>query len=125
GWARFWAERIFPEPHSTKQIEDMTAWQLDSTAEINLLCEDAPTAFALTDEREALIRRVTCPLLVVGSDLDACQPPATAHQPTELAGAPLVKLTGVGHVAPARHPVKANLLISDFVRGLAPAVVSA
>jgi pimeloyl-ACP methyl ester carboxylesterase len=33
------------------------------------------------------------------------------HQPT----APLVTLEGAGHMLPARHPVKVNLLIKDFV----------
>jgi pimeloyl-ACP methyl ester carboxylesterase len=118
GWANFWSERIFPEPHSTKQIEDCTAWMLDSTAEINLAAEDAPPTFASIGEREALVRRIACPMLVVGSDLDECQGFGNAERLSSLAGVPLVRLEGVGHVSPARHPVRVNLLIRDFVRSI-------
>ena len=33
-------------------------------------------------------------------------------------GARLVLLDGAGHIPHARHPVRVNLLIRDFVRGL-------
>jgi len=34
------------------------------------------------------------------------------------AGAPLVIVEGADHMIPGRHPVKANLLIRDFVESL-------
>jgi pimeloyl-ACP methyl ester carboxylesterase len=36
----------------------------------------------------------------------------------ELLGAPLVEIDGGGHSTIGRDPVKANLLIRDFIRGL-------
>jgi len=124
GWSRFWAEQLFPEPHSTKQIEDATAWQVDTTAEINLLREEAyGDLVGSIEDAEALLARVTCPLLIVAADLDACQGTAPAERMAELTGASLVRFEGSGHVPPARHPVEVNLLIRDFVRTLAPAEV--
>ena len=57
-------------------------------------------------------------LLVHGTE-DRCQPPARAERLAELTGAPLVIIEGAGHLIPAREPVRANLLIAEFMRGLA------
>jgi pimeloyl-ACP methyl ester carboxylesterase len=56
-------------------------------------------------------------LLVHGTE-DTCQLPARAERLAELTGAPLVLVEGADHMIPGRHPVLANLLIRDFVRGL-------
>jgi pimeloyl-ACP methyl ester carboxylesterase len=118
GWARFWAEQLFPEPHSTKQIEDVTEWQLDTTAETYLLRVDAPDPIQTIEDGEALVQHVRCPLLIVSAELDRCQGSAPAERMAELTGAPMVRFEGSGHVPPARHPVKVNLLIRDFVRSI-------
>jgi pimeloyl-ACP methyl ester carboxylesterase len=125
GWARFWAEQIFPEPHSTKHIEDVTAWQLESTAETNLLEEDAPKVVEGIREAEELLARVRCPLAIMCGDLDLCQGTRRAERMAELTGAPLIRFEGSGHAPPARHPVRVNLLIRDFVRSLAVSEVPA
>jgi pimeloyl-ACP methyl ester carboxylesterase len=52
---------------------------------------------------------------VVHGDDDRCQPLARAQRLAELTGAPLVVLEGAGHLPTARHSVKVNLLIRDFV----------
>jgi pimeloyl-ACP methyl ester carboxylesterase len=125
GWSRFWAEQLFPEPHSSKQIEDVTEWQLDSTAELNLLKADAPDVVATIKDAEALLARVRCPLVVVSADLDACQGTGPAERMAEVTGAPLIRFVGSGHIPPARHPVRMNLLIRDFVRSIALSEVPA
>jgi pimeloyl-ACP methyl ester carboxylesterase len=116
GWARFFAERLFPESHSTKQIEDATAWQLESSAETNLLSEDAPTVIGTVGEAEAFLRRIRCPVLVVVADRDEIEGTARGERMAELTGASLIRLEGAGHVPSARHPVQINRLIRDFVR---------
>jgi pimeloyl-ACP methyl ester carboxylesterase len=68
---------------------------------------------------EARCRSVTCPMLLVHGTEDRCQSISRAHRLVELTGAPLVVVEGANHMIPGRHPVLANLLIRDFVRGLA------
>jgi pimeloyl-ACP methyl ester carboxylesterase len=70
---------------------------------------------ALQGEVEEICRRVRAPLLIVHGDDNRCQPYARAERLAELTGAPLVTMQGAGHMLPARHPVKINLLIKDFV----------
>ena len=41
---------------------------------------------------------------------------------SDLTGAPLIEVTGANHMIPGRHPILANLLIRDFVRGLSVGV---
>jgi len=114
GFVEFFFAEMFPEPHSTKQIEDCVGWALETSTEVMLASADAP--FALSkQEVEAICRRVRAPLLIVHGDDDRCQPYARAERLAELTGAPLVTLEGAGHMLPARHPVKSNLLIKDFV----------
>jgi pimeloyl-ACP methyl ester carboxylesterase len=125
GWSRFWAEQCFPEPHSSKQIEDATSWELGTTAELELLAEDAPRVVEGEADAEELLTRVRCPLVIVAADLDACQAPGRAERMAELTRAPLVRLEGAGHCSPGRHPVRINLLIRDFVRSIALSEASA
>jgi predicted glycosyltransferase len=69
---------------------------------------------------EALIAAVRCPILIAHGTEDRCQPVARAERLAELTGAPFVRLDGVGHIVPGRHPVTTNLLIRDFIRSLPP-----
>ncbi len=39
GFLEFFAGQVFPEPHSTKQIEDMVGWGLETTAETLVLTQ--------------------------------------------------------------------------------------
>src|SRR4030088_1184893 len=73
-------------------------------------------------EVEAICRQVRCPLLLIQGDLDNCQPYERGVALAELTGARLVTLEGEGHIPSARHPVRVNLLISEFagVRPQAP-----
>jgi pimeloyl-ACP methyl ester carboxylesterase len=120
GFARFFFEEITSEPHSTKQIEDAVEWALDGSVEAMLCDNDAPFEIT-TEEVEAICRSVRCPMLLVHGTEDTCQPVARAHRLAELTGAPLVVVEGADHMIPGRHPVLANLLIRDFMRGLGQA----
>jgi pimeloyl-ACP methyl ester carboxylesterase len=117
GFAEFFFGQMFPEPHSTKQVEDTVAWALETSPEVMLLDEDADADPRLLREgAEEACRRVRCPVLVIVGTLDMCQSPDRGRLVAELTGGDLVVMEGCGHLPQARDPVKVNLLIRDFVR---------
>ena len=118
GFAEFFFGEMLPEAHSTKQLEDVVSWVMDGSAETMTADMHAPNAWTI-EEVEATCRAVRCPMLLVHGTDDRCQPPSRGRRLAELTGAPLVLLEGAGHLIPGRQPVKANLLIAEFVRGLA------
>jgi pimeloyl-ACP methyl ester carboxylesterase len=124
GFAEFFLGELLPEPHSTKALEDAVSWACETDAETMLLSEDAPPGSLFPvdlEAAEALCRSVSCPVLVVTSELDACQPPDRGARVAELTGGRLVELKGAGHIPNARHPVLVNLLIREFVDRIHPA----
>ena len=113
GFMEFWFTEMFPEPHSTKQIEDTIAYGLDGRVETLLLEGDAEFPFTV-EEVEAVCAKVHCPVLVIQGDLDHCQPFERGVRTAELTHAKRVVLPGSGHIPLARRPVKVNELISEF-----------
>jgi len=116
-FAQFFFSEITSEPHSTKAIEDAVGWALDGSVEAMLADSEGTFPFD-KDQVEAICRSVSCPMLLVHGTEDTCQSPARARRLAELTGAPLVLIEGADHMIPGRHPVKANLLIRDFVESL-------
>lgn len=116
-WATFFFSEITSEPHSSKVIEDAVGWSLDTSVEV-MLAESGGAFPFDRDAVEAICRAARCPMLLVHGTEDTCQLPARAERLAELTGAPLVLVDGADHLIPGRHPVLANLLIRDFVRGL-------
>ena len=113
GFMEFWFTEMFPEPHSTKQIEDTVAYGLDGRV-VTLLLE-GDSEFVLTvEEIEAVCAQVRCPVLVIQGDNDHCQPFDRGVRTAELTHARMVVLPGSGHLPLARRPVKVNELISEF-----------
>ncbi|HET6561774.1 MAG TPA: alpha/beta fold hydrolase [Marmoricola sp.] len=121
----FFFSKMFPEPHSTKQIEDCVGWAhhispetlADATAgELGL---DGATATPL----EPLCAEVRCPVLVVHGRQDRICSAADGERLATLTGGSLVLLDGAGHGPMARHPVRTNLLIHEFVERVRPPVV--
>ena len=120
GFLEFFFGEMFPEPHSTKQVEDMVAYGLDGPVEANLLDHIEPVA-ATKEEVEAICRQVRCPVLVVQGDRDNCQPFSRGLALAELLGAEHVHLEGAGHLPSGRHPVLINGLFRDFASRFDPA----
>ena len=121
GFLEFFFGEMFPEPHSTKQVEDAVAYGLDGPVE-GLVMDDAEPVAATKEEVEQVCRQVRCPVLVVHGDRDNCQPFERGLAFAELTGAELVALAGAGHIPNARHPVLVNQLIHEFAgRFAAPA----
>src|ERR1041385_2857195 len=119
GWVGYHSGEVFmvPEPHSSKLMEDLVSWGLETDAETLLNLHDAPGGelFPETEEEAVdLCRRVRCPMLVIHGPLDRCQPVARAERLAEITGARLVILEGAGHAPMGRHPVVVNLLIREF-----------
>ena len=130
GFADFFAHKILTERHSTKQLEDVTAWIHETSPEVLLATVDAPGWRGLEDEGARrlpddpargcvleLYHRVDCPTLVVHGDCDAVIP----HQGCRRGGGArraACDSQGSGHAPEARIPVKVNLLIREFVESV-------
>ena len=113
----FFASQAFSESHSTKQIEDMVGWGLETSPETLILTQLGAQP-ASRDELEAVLGRVRCPVLVVHGAEDRVRPHAVGAAVAELTGGTLVTLEGGGHCPQARHPVRINLLLREFVESL-------
>jgi pimeloyl-ACP methyl ester carboxylesterase len=113
----FFASQAFSESHSTKQIEDMVGWGLETSPETLILTQLGAQP-ASREELEAILRRVRCPVLVVHGAEDRVRPHAVGAAAAELTGGALVTIEGGGHCPQARHPVRINLLLREFVESL-------
>ena len=118
GYLEFFMSRMFPEPHSTKPIEDTVGWGLETTAETLALTYWAP--FMEPDEARELARRVRCPVLVIHGDQDGQASVTRGTALAEHTGGRLVVMEGSGHAPHVRDPVRVNLLLRDFVKPAPP-----
>jgi pimeloyl-ACP methyl ester carboxylesterase/predicted glycosyltransferase len=118
----FFFREMYPEPHSTKHIEDGVRWGLDTTPEVL-----ADTRRAMVHDygidMSALCDRVRCPALVIQGTEDNIVGGGSGAALAEVLGAraSLVEIDGSGHGSPTRDPVKVNGLIREFMRAVAPA----
>lgn len=119
---RFFFGQMFPEPHSTKQIEDCVAWgqEIDPATLVATTAGRLGKDGALCVPLEGLCRRVTCPVVVVHGTDDRISPHAAGARFAELTGGRLVTVEGGGHGPQGRDPVLVNRLIKDFVDHLHP-----
>jgi pimeloyl-ACP methyl ester carboxylesterase/predicted glycosyltransferase len=116
-FAQFFFGECFPEPHSTKQVEDCLGWAAQTTPEVLLTDVQAavgPEA-ALTVAEGVSART----LVICGSD-DRIAPVTRSQALAKATGGELAVLEGAGHIPLARDPVRVNLLIREFVDKLAP-----
>jgi pimeloyl-ACP methyl ester carboxylesterase/predicted glycosyltransferase len=133
-WAKydssFWEQRhedflwfffgmCFPEPRSTKPIEDCVGWGLDTvpevlTAEMSAVRPDRETV-------EGWCAAIATPVLAIHGDRDMISPLSRGQRIAELTGGECFVVTGGGHIPLARDPVKVNHLIHDFASRVAPA----
>ena len=110
----FFFGEMFPEPHSTKQIEDAVAYGMDGDVDVMLMDEEDPPASS-REEVEEILRRVRCPVTIVMGDRDNCQPIERGRLTAQaVPGAEFVELPGAGHIPNARHPVRVNRMVAEF-----------
>jgi pimeloyl-ACP methyl ester carboxylesterase len=120
GFLEFYFARVFPEPHSTKAIQDCVAWGLETDPETLIA---TATADQLDEERSsALTERVRCPVLVIHGDLDEVNPVTRGEALAAATGGKLLTLLGSGHAPHLRDPVAVNLALRDFLLPSAPRV---
>ena len=118
-WSEFFFGEMFPEPHSTKQVEDCVHWSMTSGADMLTLEYASTYAGRDTPASRAICEAVRCPVLVINGSLDKCQNPLRSSIVADLTGGELVTIEGGGHLPQARDPVKVNLLLRDFIRRFA------
>jgi pimeloyl-ACP methyl ester carboxylesterase len=126
GFAEFWARLALPEPHSTREIEDVVAWALDTDPETILAGHDAIGAASAETVGETfasgpaealagLAAQVRCPVRVVCGDRDAITPLPWAEALAAATGGELDVFEGYGHSPHGRYPVRFNLGLRRFV----------
>jgi pimeloyl-ACP methyl ester carboxylesterase/predicted glycosyltransferase len=130
-FVEFFVKSVFPEPHSTKAVEDFIGWASGTTAELqtaffraNLVGGSGAEAKEITGNLLALLRAcaeaVTCPVLVVHGELDAQAPLAMGVALADATDGDLLVIEGAGHVPLGRDAVKFNLAVRDFVDRIHP-----
>jgi pimeloyl-ACP methyl ester carboxylesterase/predicted glycosyltransferase len=117
-FVEFFFHESLPEPHSTKEWEDVVGWAMDTDGDTLVARWDAPE-----DEPrpiEEVCALVQCPVVVVHGTDDRIIPYANGKRLAELTAARLVTLEGVGHLPQARFPVVVNRLVHEFASSLQP-----
>jgi pimeloyl-ACP methyl ester carboxylesterase/predicted glycosyltransferase len=141
GWLKFNAQHLranyddfvdwfvglcLTEPHSTKQIEDMTEWAHETDPETLIRTLMAPYAAPLERSKQLeLAGRVRCPVLVIHGRHDRVRAYADGRELARATGARLLTIEDAGHVPHARKPVPVNLAVRDFVAAHDPALAPA
>lgn len=118
----FFFAQVFPESHSTKQIEDALTWSADIAPQT--LVDTTAGMLGLEGARRqdliASCERVSCPVAVVHGSDDGVRPPSVGERLAALTGGSFTLLDGAGHGPHTRHPVVVNTMIRDFVDRVAP-----
>ena len=115
GFLEFFFGSMFPEPHSTKQIEDTINWGLETTPEVLVATAEEKPGTMTEEEATELARSVTCPVLVIHGDEDEIVLHENGAALAELTGGRLLTMEASGHGPHARDPVAVNIAIGDFV----------
>ena len=118
-FARYFFGQFFSEPHSTKGFEDAVGWALETTGDSLALEAEAPAVAETHAETIAIARRIRVPLLAIHGTDDRISPSSRSEMLAELSGGRLLLLEGSGHGPLVRDPVKVDLAIEAFVRGIA------
>jgi pimeloyl-ACP methyl ester carboxylesterase len=115
-FAEFFFEQAFPEPHSTKPIEDAVRWALHTGPDVLEAGTMRPKS--ATSDAE-ILERVNCPTLVIHGTEDRIQPHQTGVEAARLTRGSFVSMIGSGHIPNVRDPVRFNLLLREFVERVA------
>lgn len=125
GFLEFFASKMFTEPHSTKQIEDVVGWGLETSPEILMKTIDSQGSLLdkLREQPENAVsfyRSIQCPVLIVHGDQDAVVSPTRSIAVADAMGVPVTMIEGGGHDPFCRDPVRMNLLLRAFIERLSP-----
>jgi pimeloyl-ACP methyl ester carboxylesterase/predicted glycosyltransferase len=114
----FFFGMCFPEPRSTKPVEDCVGWGLETTPQVLIAERLSPEPPRETVEEWCA--SIASPVLAIHGDRDLISPPSRSRRIADLTGGECVVIAGGGHLPLARDPVKVNHLISDFVTRFTP-----
>jgi len=125
GYLEFFFSEALPEPHSTKQREDAVGYGLDTDLE-TLACTMRTPRTVDLETIARMCAGIRAPTLVIqGTNERISHVTQGIGLARAIPAARLALLEGSGHMANARHPVRVNLLIRDFLRTLPKPVDSA
>ena len=113
GFVEMFFAHMFPEPHSTKQIEDGIAYALETDAEA--LIDSTLGAMLTRADLEGAFCAVRCPVLLIHGDRDEIVPFKVGQRVAELCKAQVLPMPGSGHGPHMRHPALVNRSIRDFL----------
>jgi pimeloyl-ACP methyl ester carboxylesterase/predicted glycosyltransferase len=127
GWQRdprpfveWFMAAVFPEPHSTKPIEDAVTWGLEISPQALIDCYQGEP-FADRDAVLELCAQVRCPTMVIHGGMDLITPPEWGRALAAALGAPFVLFEGAGHAPESRAPALFNVTLREFIeRGKEP-----
>jgi pimeloyl-ACP methyl ester carboxylesterase/predicted glycosyltransferase len=112
-FAEWFISRCFPEPHSTKAIEDGVGWALDTDPN-TLIATAAGENYRGRRVLRSLARNLRCPVLVIHGERDKIAPPRDDRALARLSGGRLEAVAGAGHMPHAREPVQVNVALREL-----------
>ncbi len=113
-FANWFIPRCFPEPHSTKAIEDGVGWMLDSDPETLTATVGHGEFIRGRRTLRELAQNLQCPVLVIHGERDKISATRDGRALARLSGGKLNVVGGSGHLPHARKPVGFNLALRDF-----------
>ena len=113
GFLEWFAQTVFPHPHSTRQIEETIEFGLHTDPETLI---PATIGFEMYERDEALelAGRIRCPVLVTQNGGQAFWPKDTSGPLAEASGGRLHVFDGLGPAVAGRWPVAMNLVLREF-----------
>ncbi len=120
-WRKDWTDfcaffhaEVANDPHSTKLIDDLTAWSQETDGET--IGTERRSELGLPDDIRDRIEAICVPTTVVSGTRDAIIPHKHAELWTEMIpGAQLHTFEGAGHAPMGRYPVQVNHIIREHL----------
>lgn len=113
-FTEFFVGNIFPEKHSTKQIEDGVSYAADTDAATLTRTVEARAIPPAFDVGPGMYEKIRCPMLVIHGTRDQIQLYERGKAVAELTGAEFVTVEDGGHNPLGRIPARSNILMSQF-----------
>jgi pimeloyl-ACP methyl ester carboxylesterase len=118
GYLEYFFSQAFPEPHSTKQIEDGVGWGLDTNVDSLAATKRAPPTVDPATWM-TLCASIRAPALVIqGTDERLSHLTQGVGLAQVIPRGRLELIDGGGHMVNARDPIRVNLLIREFIESL-------